>query len=112
MNTNWILIAVVLALGVFLWWRSRPELDSERAHALVADGATLLDVRTPGEYSGGHLEGAVNIPVQQLAQRLAEVPKGRPVVVYCASGARSSSAAGQLRNAGYEAFNLGGMGNW
>lgn len=112
MNNQWVILAVVLLLGGLWWWRSRPDLDSARARQLVGDGATLLDVRTPGEFRSGHVEGALNIPVQQLAQRISEVPKDAPVVVYCASGARSASAVGQLRKAGYDAHNLGGMANW
>lgn len=61
----------------------------------------LLDVRTAAEFAGGHVPGAVNIPVQALAQRLAEVPKGRPVIVYCESGRRSARALDLLKEAGY-----------
>ena len=83
------------------------------AKKLVAGGALLLDVRTPEEYSGGHVEGAVNIPVQTLGQRLGEVgPKEREVVVYCQMGGRSARAAAQLRDAGYKVHDLGGMASW
>lgn len=61
----------------------------------------LLDVRTVEEFAGGHVPGALNIPVQALAQRLAEVPKGRPVIVYCESGRRSARALDLLKEAGY-----------
>jgi rhodanese-related sulfurtransferase len=60
-----------------------------------------LDVRTPGEYSGGHVPNAKNIPVQVLASRLAEVPKDKAVYVYCESGVRSTKAAKLLVDAGY-----------
>lgn len=79
------------------------------ARALVDRGATLLDVRTPGEWERGHLDAALLIPVQELSSRLAEVPRDRPVVVYCASGRRSARAVQMLRGAGYEAHDLGGM---
>ena len=62
-------------------------IDGTHAHALVAEGATLVDVRTSMEWDGGHLEGAVLIPVSELQGRLAEIPRNHPVVVYCASGA-------------------------
>ncbi len=62
------------------------------AKAKVASGATLLDVRTRDEFASGHVKGALNIPVQELGQRLSEVPRGA-VVVYCRSGGRSASAA-------------------
>lgn len=81
---------------------------------MVSEGAVLLDVRTPEEYREGHIEGARNIPVQQLAQRMSEVgPPDRPVVVYCRSGGRSQTAAEMLLRAGYQdVFNLGPMAAW
>jgi rhodanese-related sulfurtransferase len=88
-------------------------IDGGEAKRLVAEGALLLDVRTPAEYAAGHVDGAVNIPVQVLGQRLGDVgAKDRPVVVYCQSGGRSARAAAELRQAGYTAHDLGGIGNW
>ena len=87
---------------------------SQKARAMVAVGATLLDVRTPEEFREGHLPGALNIPVQELPKRLSEVgPPGTPVVVYCKAGARAASAAELLRHAGYpQVLNLVHQGNW
>jgi 3-mercaptopyruvate sulfurtransferase SseA len=53
----------------------------------------LVDVRTPGEYAGGHIPSAVNIPVSEIEQQPPDVPKDRLVIVYCRSGARSGRAA-------------------
>jgi phage shock protein E len=82
--------------------------------ALVASGALLIDVRTPIEYSEGHIPGALNIPVQELTARLAELgDKQREIVLYCRSGARSGHAASQLRSQGFQrVHNLGAMSNW
>lgn len=87
---------------------------SRKAREMVGQGATLLDVRTPEEFAQGHLPGARNIPVQVLGQRLQEVGGTEtPVVVYCAAGGRSASAAELLRRAGFrEVFNLGPMSAW
>lgn len=79
---------------------------------LVAKGATLLDVRTREEFASGHVEGAKNIPVQELGGRVGEVKKQRPVVVYCRSGGRSAAAAQLLRGKGFEVVDVGAMGNW
>jgi rhodanese-related sulfurtransferase len=93
------------------WFSRAFSRQNDHARQLVADGALLLDVRTSAEYAGGHLEGAVNIPVQELGARVAEVgAKSRPVVVYCRSGGRSCSAAGLLTKAGYQVVDVGGMG--
>lgn len=87
---------------------------SAKAKEMVAAGAALIDVRTPAEFAGGHVEGARNIPLQALPQRLAEVgPPEQPVVVYCQMGGRSAKAADLLRGAGYkDVFNLGPITNW
>jgi phage shock protein E len=61
----------------------------------------VLDVRTPEEYAAGHVPGAVNVPHDQLASRLAEVPKDKDVVVYCRTGRRSTLAADVLAANGY-----------
>jgi phage shock protein E len=81
-------------------------------HQLVADGATLLDVRSPAEYAERHLEGATLIPVDEVEGRLSEIPRDAPVVVYCRSGGRSARAAATLRAEGYEVHDLGGIDNW
>ena len=62
----------------------------------------ILDVRTPEEFAAGHVPGAVNVSHEQLAHRLAEVPRGKDVVVYCRSGRRSQIAAGILASNGFE----------
>lgn len=84
----------------------------EEARALVADGAVLLDVRSTAEFASGHLPNAVNIPVQELGRRLGELDPATPVVVYCASGIRSASAASRLKWAGLAAHDLGAMSRW
>jgi rhodanese-related sulfurtransferase len=66
-----------------------------------ADHLFVLDVRTPEEFAAGHVPGAVNISHEQLATRLAEVPKDKDVVLYCRSGRRAGMAADVLRANGY-----------
>jgi len=81
----------------------------------LAAGASyqLIDVRTPEEFASGHINGAVNIPVQELAQRMGEIQKDQPVVLYCRSGNRSAQAATILDQAGYTGvYDLGGVIAW
>ena len=88
-------------------------MSAAQARTLIAEGGTLVDVRTPAEFQAGHLTGAINIPVDQMEARIGEIPSSRSVVLYCASGLRSSAAAGKLRRAGRtEVFNLGAMSRW
>ena len=72
-------------------------------------GAVLLDVRTRGEFSKGHIPGAVNIPVDELRSRLAEVPSDKPVIIYCAVGQRGYLATRILMAHGFrDVRNLSG----
>lgn len=82
------------------------------ARALLTTGALLIDVRTPEEFSELHLDGARNIPLNQLGGALASLPKDKPVIVYCAVGSRSAAAASLLAKSGYDVRNLGAMENW
>jgi phage shock protein E len=73
----------------------------------------LIDVRTPDEYASGHIAGAVNIPLDTLSSRLAEVPNNRDVVLYCRSGNRSNQARQLLNERGYtRVYDLGGVMAW
>jgi phage shock protein E len=73
-------------------------------------GASIVDVRTPDEFQGGCYPGATNIPLSDLGRRMAEIPKDKPVVLYCASGARSASAARAMKQAGFaDVVNAGGL---
>lgn len=88
-------------------------VDARAAKDLSDGGAVLLDVREASEYDAGHPPGAVHIPYQLLDRRLGELPSGRAVVVYCASGARSSLAASMLERAGIPVTNMsGGFSSW
>ena len=81
----------------------------EEAATLPRDGSvTLLDTRTPGEYRAGHIEGFVNIPVDELRERLGELDKKKPVYVICQSGLRSYIAVRILAGHGFEAYNFAG----
>ena len=76
---------------------------------LVADGAIILDVRSSGEFSTGHIKGAVNIPVDKLADNLNKLKdKSKPIITCCASGMRSASAKGILQSKGYVTVHNGG----
>jgi NADPH-dependent 2,4-dienoyl-CoA reductase/sulfur reductase-like enzyme/rhodanese-related sulfurtransferase len=86
-----------------------PQVDVEAAlSASPSERPLLLDVRTPGEFSAGHIPGAVNIPVDDLRARLAELPRDRQIAVYCQVGQRGYLATRVLRQNGFSAANIGG----
>lgn len=76
---------------------------------LVKQGAIILDVRSKGEYSGGHIKGSINIPVDALGSNLSKIKdKNKPIITCCASGMRSASAKGILKSSGYTNVHNGG----
>ena len=100
-----------LLFGVLLSLSVRAEqMVPEVALTKVAQGAMLVDVRTPEEYAEGHLPKAINIPFEQIVEVFAKqgIAKDTPVVVYCRSGRRSGIAKESLDNAGYQAVYNGG----
>lgn len=91
---------------------SRKELKQfhlEDIKNLPLDGSvTLLDARTKGEYLQGHVNGFINIPVDELRERMQEIEKDKPVYVICQSGLRSYIATRILTGSGYDAYNFSG----
>ena len=76
---------------------------------LVKEGAVIVDVRSKGEYAGGHIKGSLNIPLDQLAENLHKLKdKEKPVITCCASGMRSASAKSLLQSHGYKTVHNGG----
>jgi rhodanese-related sulfurtransferase len=93
--------------------RETREVSREEARKLVEDGAQLVDVRADHEWEAGRIAGAAHVPLPELPQRLGEIDKDRPVVVYCRGGNRSSMATDALTDAGYEAVKLSeGIVGW
>ena len=92
------------------------EIEAEGVAALRDAGRPLvfLDIREPGEIRHGHIAGATLIPMNEVPDRLAELPQDRVLIVYCAAGARSFGVAHYLREQGFpEAWSLvGGIGAW
>ncbi len=77
---------------------------------LVSNGAVLLDVRSPEEFAQGHVDNAINIPLQVLGGQVDKVKAmGKPVIIHCLSGGRAGSAKGMLESAGIECYNGGGF---
>lgn len=82
-----------------------PKVDYK---ALVQNGAAIIDVRSKGEYQGGHIKGSVNIPLDVLSSNLNKIKKDKPVITCCASGMRSASAKAMLKSRGFTEVHNGG----
>ena len=113
---NPLVLIAILVIGVIAFSRlSGKRMSGDEARQLVEGGAVLIDVRTPGEFSAGHIEGAKNIPLDQVERRVKDFPKDKDIVLYCRSGARSGQALRLLESKGYDAtklHNLGPMSAW
>ncbi|HET8567179.1 MAG TPA: rhodanese-like domain-containing protein [Solirubrobacterales bacterium] len=89
------------------------EVSREEARKMLDEGAQLIDVRADHEWEAGHIAGADHVPLPELTNRIGEIDKDRPVVVYCRGGNRSSMATAALGDAGYEAVKLSeGIVGW
>ena len=76
---------------------------------LLANGAKIVDVRTTGEFMGGNIAGSVNIPLNEVPQRVEEFKSmNAPIILCCMSGGRSGQATGFLQQQGIECYNGGG----
>ncbi|MDF0533601.1 rhodanese-like domain-containing protein [Shewanella yunxiaonensis] len=106
-----VVIAVVLFVSMRAFGRSS-EQDPATAFAKIAQGATVIDVRTAEEFAAGHLPEAHNIPYEQIIAGVEKlnIGKDQPVVVYCRSGHRAGIAKTALEKSGYtQIYNAGGL---
>jgi phage shock protein E len=103
MKTFLALLALIAVSVSLCFAAGTINITSTEAKALLAKNkqVVLLDVRTPEEFRQAHLRGALLIPLAELQKRVSEIPRDRPLLVYCAVGARSSTAAGILASKGY-----------
>lgn len=98
-------------VGAFLLYRYlRFKAARARLPALKAEGAIFVDVRSPGEFAAGNKPGSLNIPLDELAEKAAMLDKSKPIILSCASGARSGAAVGILKKLGFN--NATNAGPW
>ena len=99
---NLILIAAMTLFTAIAVAASYKDMSSLQAKTLLDKGGVfLLDVRTPEEFRQARLKDGVLIPVDQIERRLGEIPRNRPIIVYCAVGSRSAGAASFLAEKGF-----------
>ena len=93
--------------------RDVPAVEPAEGHALVEEGAYLLDVRESDEWDAGHTTDAVHVPMKEVQARQGELPKDRRIVTVCRSGGRSAAVAEALNAWGFDAVNMaGGLQAW
>lgn len=82
--------------------------QSVNIQELIDNGAKIIDVRTPGEFSSGHVKGAVNIPLDQITSKMKQLKKEETYVMCCRSGMRSGNATRILKSSGFTNVHNGG----
>jgi rhodanese-related sulfurtransferase len=83
-----------------------PQVDYAK---LMKDGAVIIDVRTKSEFQGGHINGSLNIPLNNLSNHYSKLKKDKPIITCCASGMRSAQAVNILKSNGFpQVYNGGG----
>lgn len=85
--------------------------NNKNLEEIIAEGALVIDVRTPGEYKDGHIKGSLNIPMNDIKEAMSWLIKDAPIIVCCASGSRSAEAKKILEANGYEKVYNGGSWN-
>ena len=106
--TNWLIPAVIVIAFILL--RRIGQISPAAARDHLKNGALVIDVRSPGEFAGGHLAQAVNMPVDQIDTLVPRRVKdhNQVLLLHCQSGMRSATAKRRLKALGYaNAFNLG-----
>jgi phage shock protein E len=93
---------VAMLLTFFSWRFLSFRSVKKRLPVLLAQGAVVVDVRSPGEFLSGSSKGSVNIPLPELERELSRLDPKKPIVVCCASGARSAAAKAILRKHGFK----------
>ena len=108
---DWTIIVVFgVVLAAFFVWKQFSFVSAEVARKHLAEGALVIDVRSPEEFRSGHAANAVNIPLGALQERVPQLvkDKNQVLLVHCLSGGRSAVAMQQLKRMGYlNTFNLG-----
>ena len=84
---------------------AKPKVDFAQ---LIAEGAIIIDVRTPGEFKGGHIAKSTNIPLNTLPNKYGKLKKNATIITCCASGMRSGSAKSMLEANGFQNVHNGG----
>lgn len=99
-------------VGFFSGCSKVSDEDLTKAREAVKNGALIVDVRTPKEFRGKHIKGAINLPIQEIMKGKIPLPKNKEIVVYCRTGSRSSVSAKVLRELGWSVYDVATQSEW
>jgi phage shock protein E len=111
--SHFFLIGLALLIVVLFVVKRLRQVPAAKARELLASGALVIDVRSADEFATDHVPKAINLPLEQVQRRIADLAPehSKPILVHCLSGTRSGMACRILRGLGYtEVHNLGSLG--
>jgi len=109
-------ILFVVGVGIILIFGTKTHesyktISAEEAYKMMEEDVIILDVRTKQEYESGHIENAINIPLDEINENI-DLDKNKKILVYCQSGNRSKEASSKLHSLDHDVYNFGGIANW
>ena len=105
-------LILLLTAGLFSACSKVSDEDLKKAREAVANGALIVDVRTPKEFSEKHIVGAVNLPIEEIMKGRINLPKNKEIVLYCRTGSRSSASAKVLKEQGWSVYDVATQSDW
>jgi len=106
------LFLLALYISLFSGCSKVSDEDLLKAREAVKNGAIIVDVRTPKEFREKHVEGALNLPIEEIMKGHINLPKDKGIVIYCRSGSRSSASAKVLREQGWTVYDVATQSDW
>ncbi|MBC8238176.1 MAG: rhodanese-like domain-containing protein [Helicobacteraceae bacterium] len=108
---------IILAIFLFLLvlFSFFPKVSDEeilQAREAVKNGALIVDVRTPKEFQMEHVDGAINLPIEEIMQNRVNLPKNKELILYCRTGSRRSASAQVLQRKGWTVYNVATQEDW
>jgi len=105
-------LLIILSVGLFSACSNISDEDLVKAREAVKNGALIVDVRTPEEFKGKHVAGAINLPIEEIMKGHINLPKNKEIVVYCRTGNRSSASAKVLTEQGWKVYDVATQSDW
>ena len=103
----------LLTVGLFSACSKVSDEDLQKAHAAVQKGAIIVDVRTPEEFQQKHVQGAINLSIEEIMKgHLKKLPRDKELVVYCRTGSRSAVSAKILKEEGWSVHDVATQADW
>ena len=106
------LFIVLLIVGLFSACSKVSDEDLKKAREAVENGALIVDVRTPKEFNEKHIQGSINLPIEEIMKGRINLPTDKEIVLYCRTGSRSATSAKVLKEKGWSVYDVATQSDW